>query len=438
MSTAKRNWRSSSAGLILSVVARQLTSAEDSKWHWKNVPSKRVVRNETSMTSLLRQRYAQKNRALLGGGAGVALSAAALDSMRKAKCFEKTFPIISKSVPGGDGWLGQCLEWAGVPLLHDWRFKSLPPFAFSPTVATHAVTFHKAKLQEAHVAVQTMLALTNGRKVSEQFVRGLKAGEENNRQQVQIRLPVPSRDLGSGMSIEIWMPSGRYPLCQPVLLRDLQRVVCSPFFIIIGAQKSGTTSMFSYLGQHPQVKLPSEKEMNFFGTPWPPNRNHPRLESLSHYTYNYLSSFPLLTASYDQNYSLPSLYVYGEASPDYLVSRPCVLHNMMRFAPNMRVIVSLRDPIARAVSAYENKRADGTVHKHLVRDMYKTWTVDKRKDDLFLIHKGMKHKVPSLESLIVRDLNRTISESPDQALHFTMTEKPLKDARHRRCGNMLC
>ena len=37
-----------------------------------------------------------------------------------------------------------------------------------------------------------------------------------------------------------------------------------PNFFIIGAAKSGTTSLYSYLRQHPKIFLPEEKELNFF------------------------------------------------------------------------------------------------------------------------------------------------------------------------------
>ena len=37
-----------------------------------------------------------------------------------------------------------------------------------------------------------------------------------------------------------------------------------PDFIIIGAQKGGTSSLFSYLNQHPQLQLPDKKEIHFF------------------------------------------------------------------------------------------------------------------------------------------------------------------------------
>ncbi len=55
-----------------------------------------------------------------------------------AKCNQKDLPVISHSVAGGDGWLGQCLELAEVPMVHDWRFKSLPPIAYAPNQQVEA------------------------------------------------------------------------------------------------------------------------------------------------------------------------------------------------------------------------------------------------------------------------------------------------------------
>lgn len=41
-----------------------------------------------------------------------------------------------------------------------------------------------------------------------------------------------------------------------------------PSFLIIGAQKAGTTALFEYLAQHPRIVRPSEKEIRFFTPEW--------------------------------------------------------------------------------------------------------------------------------------------------------------------------
>jgi hypothetical protein len=71
----------------------------------------------------------------------------------------KEFHIISDAVPGGDGWLGQCCAKAGVTLIHDWRFKSLPPAAYHPALLPHFHSFHK--VPEHQIArVHTEVSLT--------------------------------------------------------------------------------------------------------------------------------------------------------------------------------------------------------------------------------------------------------------------------------------
>jgi len=303
-----------------------------------------------------------KGWSLLGGGPGIALSKGAVRSMAEANCLEKSFPINSHTVPGGDGWLGQCMNEAGVLLEHDWRFKSLPPFAFSQNQRDHAVSFHKSSVHEVH-------SYLNG--------QGDSAVAQS-------------------------------PQCKPVLLRDSGQVLCLPHFTIIGAQKAGTTSLFKYLGQHPQVRLPKEKEANFYGNPWPLKT---RLKKLTSFTFDYLPKFSLSKPSDARK------MVVGEASPDYFVSTLTVLPNLLRFVPSMKIIVSLRDPVDRFVSAYKNKVADGTVHKHLDESLYHG-KVDSRLDDAV-----GSYRVPSISDL-ARRVNSTLQGCPDYAMHYTLAEKP--------------
>jgi hypothetical protein len=61
------------------------------------------------------------------------------------------------------------------------------------------------------------------------------------------------------------------------------------------------------------MTLPDEKEMNFYGTPWPVGKHGKPLKSLSSFTFDYLGNFKLAAPGEE-------LHVYGEASPDYLVS----------------------------------------------------------------------------------------------------------------------
>jgi len=112
----------------------------------------------------------------------------------------------------------------------------------------------------------------------------------------------------------------------------------APDFIIIGVGKSGTTSLYRYLGQHSQVLLPNKKELRFF-------------DQNFNYGYQwYLAQFPAVSDRDD-------LFT-GEASPSYFFL-PQVAQRIYDFAPQIKIIVMLRNPIERSISDYyQNKKSD--------------------------------------------------------------------------------
>ena len=102
-----------------------------------------------------------------------------------------------------------------------------------------------------------------------------------------------------------------------------------PDFIIIGAQKSGTSSLYYYLRQHPSFSLSTQKEIHYF------DRNLHR--GLSWYK----AFFPLKTSKKKT----------GEASPYYLFSESAP-QELYKVKPDVKLIVLLRNPIDRAYSQY--------------------------------------------------------------------------------------
>ncbi len=125
----------------------------------------------------------------------------------------------------------------------------------------------------------------------------------------------------------------------PRLTRTGRRLTAArrsgPSFLIIGAQKGGTTSLFDYLAEHPGVNAPRYKEVHYFDRypdrPW------------SHY----LSSFPLGDA------------MTGEATPYYLF-HPFVAERVARALPEAKLIAMLRDPVDRALSHHNHNVAMGS------------------------------------------------------------------------------
>jgi len=115
-----------------------------------------------------------------------------------------------------------------------------------------------------------------------------------------------------------------------------------PEFLIIGAQRCGTTSLYRYLDQHPQVigAAPS-KGVHYF------DMNHER--SLRWYR----AHFPTT-----RRRQRAGRAVTGEASP-YYVFHPHGPDRVRAAVPNARLILMLRDPVIRAFSQYQQEYARG-------------------------------------------------------------------------------
>jgi hypothetical protein len=124
-----------------------------------------------------------------------------------------------------------------------------------------------------------------------------------------------------------------------------------PSFMIIGAQKAGTTSMFDYLTGHPQVLKPWFKETDFFS-------RRRMFSSLTQYTLaQYLVLFPLKWSAARHTARLGKPVITGEAS-QYL-SYPEVPERIRKMLPDTKFIVLLRDPVDRAYSHYSMRKRYG-------------------------------------------------------------------------------
>ena len=110
-----------------------------------------------------------------------------------------------------------------------------------------------------------------------------------------------------------------------------------PSAVIIGAQKAGTTQLFSYLTRHPRLLPACQKEIEYF------SRYHDR--SLSWYR----SRFPLRS----QVAAVGGQVL--DASPSYICF-PAALHRLRAMLPEARIIAILRDPVARAFSGYQHNK----------------------------------------------------------------------------------
>ncbi|MDP8910954.1 MAG: sulfotransferase domain-containing protein [Actinomycetota bacterium] len=127
--------------------------------------------------------------------------------------------------------------------------------------------------------------------------------------------------------------------------RATARLRVLPDFLIIGAQRAGTTSLYKYLEAHPSVAPPLlGKGAHFFDT------NFGKGEAW------YRSHFPTRLHMHSARNA-----VTGEGSPYYLF-HPHAPARVARLLPDVKLIALLRDPVSRAHSHYWHEVARGFEH----------------------------------------------------------------------------
>jgi len=125
-----------------------------------------------------------------------------------------------------------------------------------------------------------------------------------------------------------------------------------PDFLIIGAQKAGTTWLWQMLKQHPDTDLPQTKEIHYFGSS----------EIFHEKGRNWY---------FDHFKDIDPTKLTGEASTTYFYDYIPFWHNsgveieydttlssipelILQELPDVKIIISLRDPVKRAISAYQH------------------------------------------------------------------------------------
>lgn len=113
-----------------------------------------------------------------------------------------------------------------------------------------------------------------------------------------------------------------------------------PNFLIVGVQKAGTTSIYNYLQEHPQVFMSKVKETNFLEKDWsnlpPEQQNKNGIVTVEKYAE--------LFAEVKEEIAI------GEASPNYLFHYESSAARIEKYVPLAKLIVVLRNPVERAYS----------------------------------------------------------------------------------------
>jgi hypothetical protein len=109
-----------------------------------------------------------------------------------------------------------------------------------------------------------------------------------------------------------------------------------PEFLIIGGQRCGTTSLYNYLTQHPDVRSALRKEVHYFDV---------RATAPARW---YRAHFPMQP----RRGSRP--FTSGEGTPYYLF-HPAAPDRIQRLLPRVKLIALLRNPVDRAYSHYQRE-----------------------------------------------------------------------------------
>ena len=131
-------------------------------------------------------------------------------------------------------------------------------------------------------------------------------------------------------------------------IQPTHRLRMLPGFLIVGAQRCGTTSLFHVLSQHPAVFTPigNKKELHFF------DREYDR--GLGWYQ----SQFPIRARARIETRGSGVEPAAFEGSPNYMF-HPLVPGRIHRHLPGARLLVLVRDPVERAYSQHAHQVGRG-------------------------------------------------------------------------------
>lgn len=165
-----------------------------------------------------------------------------------------------------------------------------------------------------------------------------------------------------------------------------------PDFLIVGAQKAGTSALESYLSEHPRIRCAKRKEVGFFsrdkcyrsGADW------------------YEGQFPYRTR--------PGL-LFFEATPEYLYY-PFAAERIFQFHSRIKLIVLLRNPVERAFSAWNMFRqlhSDPVVRDATIKDYLKDANPDIKRPLLELLRGS---EFPDFQACVENEIEMLLAGKP--------------------------
>jgi hypothetical protein len=118
---------------------------------------------------------------------------------------------------------------------------------------------------------------------------------------------------------------------------EVRMTLRAPEILIVGVMRAGTTILFEYLGRHPHIALPCVKEKHYFSL-WPGRGND-----------WYIQQFP----------DRPADVLSVDASPTYFdaANYPTIPAVIKAALPGAKLLLTVRDPVERAVSHFQHLRS---------------------------------------------------------------------------------
>lgn len=126
-----------------------------------------------------------------------------------------------------------------------------------------------------------------------------------------------------------------------------------PSFLVVGAGRSGTTSLHHYIQQHPEIYIPGVKSPSYF---YCHNLSPPKDRVQERASRNY---FVPDTAAYEALFDgVQDETAIGEVSPAYLASMRAIAHIADK-VPTVKIVIILRNPVERFYARYVARHRDG-------------------------------------------------------------------------------
>ena len=161
----------------------------------------------------------------------------------------------------------------------------------------------------------------------------------------------------------------------------------TPNFFIVGAAKAGTTSLYNYLLDHPEVYLSPIKEPNYFNTELKfKNCRSDVQESIILEKDYFKENNPKRkhSACFDDLQEYLQLYrgatsekIIGEASTSYLSSSEAA-KEIYAYNKKAKIVIILREPVSRTISHYNMDIRSGNTSGDLLQDLKSDFNADKK------------------------------------------------------------